>query len=336
MKLNDKGFSLIQVLISSGMLGAAAVVGIKMMTMQAKMAESSNQRYEMAYIYEEIWRTLQNPESCEATLAGKSITDWQTKGLNSISTVYYKSKNRRVLKTYKTFNSGFTFYGVGNLKIENYHLSRDENSDIPQMHLRVDFNKGKDTIGAKVVSKTIPLVFSTLDGKIQDCNALPLSDVAVDDEETTLKKSETNNLLLRLNTVIGEDTEPHVPLTISGTLSLVENNTLECNNKTKGVIRFNGQLQTYELCNGVAPWKTWGKDKLDWGKYIRIIVSPSRKSQTQVGSFRFCTLGGVENISPASCKLVKNNVDFTKKIDWVLEKSRVKNTSGSCNFLCFD
>lgn len=336
MKMNDKGFSLIQVLISSGMLGAAAVVGIKMMTMQGKMAESTNQKYEMAYIHEEIWRSLQNPESCEATFAGKSLSEWKARGISAISTVYFQSKRKRILKIYKTFNSGFSFYGVGNLKIKDYVLERDNDTLSPQMNLTINFDKGKDSVGGKFVGKKIPLVFSTLDGKIQSCNALPLRDVNVDDEEEASTKSIVQNLKLKLNTSMGLDEEVSVPLSINGTLSLMENNFLECSRKTKGAIRFNSLAQSFELCNGTAPWKTWGKNKLDWTKYVRVIVSPNSKENSPVGNFRFCALGGIENLSPSSCKLITGSTNYSMKRDWVIEKARVKNNTGSCNFLCFD
>jgi len=336
MKLNDKGFSLIQVLISSGMLGAAAVVGIKMMTMQAKMAESTNQKYEMSYIHEEIWRSLQNPESCEATFAGKSLSEWKTKGINSISTVYFKSNNKRILKIFKTFNTGFVFYGVGNLKIRDYSLERDNNTLSPQMNLTVSFDKGKDSVGGKIVGKKIPLAFSTLDGKIQSCNALPLKDISTDEEGKNSLNSVAQNLKLRLNTTIGENEEAHVPLSIFGTLSLLENNMLECEATTRGAIRFNSLSQSFELCNGIPPWKTWGKNKLDWSRYVRVIVAPDQKENTSVGNFRFCALGGVENIAPKFCKLMGQNTDFSSKRDWKIEKIRTVNSTGSCSFLCFD
>jgi hypothetical protein len=333
MKLNDKGFSLIQVLISSGLLGAAAVVGIKMMNNQQKVAESTNQKYEMAYIHEEIWRTLRNPLTCEKTLYGKSINEWNQGNLKSINVPYKDGKYDNYLKIYKTYNSGYEFYGIKNLKIDSYTLKPSPEEGL--LSLRINFDRGKNTSGSQKVTRTIPIQYTLQDGEISTCKSAPLKDKNIDlDDENELQTPEHSNISLSIKTSIGKNIEPQATLDIHGALSITtsKDNT-QCSLDKEGSIRFNEVSYAYELCLGHSGWTVWGKDRIDWQRSTNVVVQAGKRQL--IGKFKYCSLTAVKDTKVTNCKIENDNTDFKNMKDWFT--SNTENLeNGSCTFTCFD
>ena len=336
MKLNDKGFSLVQVLISSGLLGAAAVVGIKMMNNQQKVAESTNQKYEMAYIHEEIWRSLQNPITCERTLKGKSIASWNNGELKSINIPFKDGKFDNYIKIYKTYDSGFEFYGIRNLKIDNYYLSE---SDIDStVNLQIEFNRGKNIVGSQKIKKSIPISYTLVGNIIDTCNSLALTDDKRDEDELEDKEikgalSNKGNVTISLDSSIGTNKEPESTLDVFGNLSITTKEQLPCKKDLEGSIRFNKTSNAYEFCTGSGDWKIWGKNRIDWQRSTNRVVLAGNKNF--IGRFRYCSLSAISNAEIDHCKLDKESFDLKTKIDWFVSKSNNK-SNGSCTFTCFD
>ena len=61
--------------------------------------------------------------------------------------------------------------------------------------LIINFDKGENSIGSKLIKKVIPIVFSTQDGKITDCNALPIA--GSEDESQKVGSTKPYNLMLK-------------------------------------------------------------------------------------------------------------------------------------------
>jgi hypothetical protein len=330
MKLNDKGFSLVQVLISSGLLGAAAVMGIKMMNNQQKVAESTNQKYEIAYIYEEIWRTLQNPLACEATFKGKSISEWNEQGIRGITSPYTDSGRDRVINIYRPYDLSFNFYGIKNLKIEKYELSRPETSLEPIMNLRIHFDRGTNIVGKRKIHKTIPITFKSSESKIETCSALALKDLSDDD---LLESEDKGPIELAMKTSIGVDTSPVTSLDIHGDLTIKTSTNVDCNKSSEGTIRFNEISKNYEFCNGVSNWKPWGKNRVDWKFPIEEILVPSKTEIQELGTYKLCALSILQNTRPNDCRILNQTTDLNTSTQWKVAKSSTDR--GRCIFLCF-
>lgn len=331
MKLNDKGFSLIQVLISSGMLGAAAVIGIKMMNNQQKVAESTNQQYEISYIHEEIWRTLQNPLACESTFYGKSISDWNDTGLTSISSPFTESGKKLTLNLYKTYDSGFEFYGTKNLKIDHYELERSDASLERILNLKIAFDRGPNIVGERIVFREIPIIYSLESGAISTCNALEIKSYA--DDEIIASKSD-RPIMLSQNTSIGKDIRPTEGLVVHGDLSIISTSKLECTPQNEGMISFNKETSSYVLCTGTPPWKKLGKNKINWEMAIPKTITPSTERVQELGEFRLCSLSKVSKTRAKNCSLLNQTSDLNVRTIWSVAKS--KTNDGSCTYTCFE
>ncbi|WP_127716141.1 hypothetical protein [Halobacteriovorax sp. HLS] len=330
MKLNDKGFSLVQILITSGMLGAAAVVGINMMNNQQKVAESTNQKYEIAYIYEEIWKVLQNPLTCQTTFKDKSIDQWNQDGINSIAVPYKDGKFYRSLNIYKTYDTGFNFYGIGNLKIAKYELIEATSVLEPMMNLVITFDRGKNTIGAQEIKKIVPISFINFEGKIESCNAVAIKDI--DDENEDQQELPLENVSLDSPAIIGRDTTPASSLDIYGNISITTPILEECTQEQASQIRFNEINSTYEFCTGTPPWRVWGKDKISWNNYTKRVVNTGQEQI--IGEFKYCALTEIQNAKVDACAIKNTPSNFEEPSQWVLAKSM--NSSGSCVFSCYE
>lgn len=326
---NDRGFSLVQVLISSGMLGAAALVGIKMMANQERMAKSTNQKYEISYIHEEIWRTLVDINSCEATLKGHSLQDIEDGSIKKIRKSFNYDNEARTQNLFTTYSTSNTFYGVDNLKIHKYGIDLREDSSEPLFDLEVVFDKGENSIGSRFSTIKIPIVYSTQNNKIENCNALPLG--SSDNDSSVIQTSR-----VELSNNVGINTPPtkNVTLKLQGELNLnPTTETIDCNEQSEGMIRFDSISENIQLCTGKGSWKNFGKDIIDWTRYTRVEISPSKEEIRPLGEYKFCALGEIQGINHTHCQLVTNQPDLVNLLTWKLKPS-IKD-SGSCTFLCF-
>ncbi len=327
---SDRGFSLVQVLISSGLLGAAALVGIKMMATQERMARNTNQKYEIAYIHEEIWRNLQDPSSCEATFANLTLTEISDGAIKYISKKYSLNNENRNTSLYRTYSNSRRLYGAKNLKIQSYTAISREGSSEPIFDFFITFDKGEDSLGSKTIAKGIPIVFSTRNSKIVNCNALPIS---AGNDEGTQAKDPTK---LKLVKHLGVNTAPleEATLAIESTISFDTQSELpECKSENRGMIRYDDTNENLLLCTGNSSWKSWGANNLDWSRPTRVVAKTSKTSAQIIGEYKLCVLGAVEGSNHNQCHLSSSKTDLIELVTWELKASI--NDLGSCTFLCF-
>ncbi|ATH07899.1 hypothetical protein BIY24_08035 [Halobacteriovorax marinus] len=328
MNINDRGFSLVQVLISSGLLGAAALVGIKMMANQEKMAKSINQKYEMAYIHEEIWRALQDVNNCEATFAGKTLEEVASGKTRFIRKKTSKADINLYREIYKRYSMDQDLYGVENLRIISYVGNRRESAE-PTFDLAIRFDKGENSYGSRFVTKTIPVIYSTRSSKIQNCNALPLGESASD----SLLAEVDNSLKIGSNLGINTPAKKDIALDIANALSFSEDlEQNECNQDMTGRIRYDKSIENLLLCNG-EKWLTWGADSIDWSVFTKVEVSPSKTESRPLGLYRVCALGKATDVPHTQCRLRGSGASLKTPAAWELNVA--KTDIGSCTFLCF-
>ncbi|PIK15691.1 hypothetical protein [Halobacteriovorax sp. JY17] len=327
---NDRGFSLVQVLISSGLLGAAALVGIKIMATQERMAKNTNQKYEIGYIHEEIWRNLQDPSSCEATFSNLTLTEISDGAIKYISKKYSLNNENRNTSLYRTYSNSRQLYGAKNLKIQSYTAVSREGSLEPIFDFFITFDKGADSLGSKTIAKGIPIVFSTSNSKIVNCNALPISS---ENEEGAQEKDTTK---LKIIKHLGINTPPleGATLAIESTISFDTQSELsECSPENQGMIRYDDTNENLLLCTGSSSWKSWGVNNLDWSRPTRVVSKTSKTDTQIIGEYKLCVLGAVEGSNHNQCHLSAPETDLIRLVSWELRPSI--NDLGSCTFLCF-
>ena len=332
MLKNNRGFSLVQVLISSGLLGAAALVGIKMMANQEKMALSTNQKYEMAYIHEEIWRTLLDVNSCQATFRNLSLEEVSAGALKLITKSFVSNSSTQNIALYKTYNESKSLYGVKNLKIVNYGAEVRTQDTSPAFDLIINFDKGENSIGSKLITKVIPIVFSTQNGKITECNALPIAGTEDESKKASLTKPQN----LMINGALGINTPPTRVASLKLDEGLFFDNQSpppECTTANRGMIRYDRSSENLLLCTGNSDWKNWGANNLDWSKFTKVVVNTSTNSPQILGEFKLCALGEIKNANHTHCELSSRDLNYVKLVSWELKQST--NAVGSCTFLCF-
>lgn len=168
--MNQSGFSLLQVIFASTVLGALSLQGLKMMKEQEKLALITTQRFEIKYILDEMTEVLKNPRSCLKTFEG--LTTSNNKKIESLKHVFDDSQTNQesILPLYFTFESAQRLYGQNTVKIQDYLIERTGSS----FNLKVVFDRLESGQYNRFFIKEIPLIASFLaSGELQTCSLSP-------------------------------------------------------------------------------------------------------------------------------------------------------------------
>lgn len=178
--IGNKGFTLIEVLLASALLGGLALALAKFSKDQMKSTKTVETKFEYAAILNEIRQILGNNESCKATLADRNAVstgpDIITKIVKSVP-----PPGTNIDRFVADVSGNGFAYGNGLVKIVSYTLD----STIPPggMHagntgitnLVITFNFGsKDRTYISSTTKTILINVETVsatDRRITDCSA---------------------------------------------------------------------------------------------------------------------------------------------------------------------
>lgn len=182
MRLNQRGMSLVEVIIAAAILGGLGVGAMKLKSNLTKTVVTAETGSDLTAIVAEIRTILSNPRSCEATLSGNDPSSTSAGSINSVV--------RRVLKTgltapinysdennyndFKKYKTDDTRYGQGKVKVIEYYLSdfdSDVNSTERTTHLYIKFNRGKAAQTEEAVKRI--KIYYELDGaNIKTCRSL--------------------------------------------------------------------------------------------------------------------------------------------------------------------
>ena len=182
-----KGVSYIQILLASSVIAGLAVVGLKMMENQERLARITSQRFETTYIINEMTHLLKDPRNCKASFSGinpkKSV-----RKINALKKELRggKHKDTSFYLKYFTFDSSKKLYGQNNIKIISYELSdqgKEVDTEKGSTNLIVSFkgvDNDKDNASLK---RSISLKFRLDGASIGQCeafnNSLRKGDVSV-------------------------------------------------------------------------------------------------------------------------------------------------------------
>lgn len=150
----QKGFSLVELMISVALGGALSIVISKLTVDQAKLQKNAVANMDVNATYNEIVQIINHQISCQETFKCSSLEPGGSTQLNQIKRVSNRDSNFG-----GGINDPVTRYTInqqiGSIKIKNMTLSRGTGELRQNLTLQVEFEKmgEKQNLGAKVITK---------------------------------------------------------------------------------------------------------------------------------------------------------------------------------------
>ncbi len=163
--MNEKGISLVSVVIAAGLMGLLGVFMMRMQENQLKTQNDMMARSEIGLFMTTINNALAKPGYCEKSLKGKAVGPRSEVLLEKIVT-----PNDQIL-----YQVG-EVYGQGHFKLLSIgqksftYDDEDKNSGI--LTLDVSLEKRKKAFGAKVIRRELAIMVELDQGKVYDCGTL--------------------------------------------------------------------------------------------------------------------------------------------------------------------
>lgn len=329
---NNKGFSLIQILIAAGMLSGLFVVSLKMMKNQSQIGKSSSEEFEMSYAFDDMRNLLADPSICRDTL--KEVNAYEPTSLEGI-----KTKELEDGFDYQPFNISGKRYGQNNLKIKSLDYvvgDKESNADDGEAFIVVAFEKSKSAIGDKIVEKRMKIHLQLNENdKVSSCFALPGVNFK-EDIVTNSKKIKvwhtvpgTQNIYtdfsnIKVNTYRGSKS---MGLSLKGKLKLGRDTT-RCTSEKKGSLRF--QAGGLELCSKNGMWRNiLNPRRRVVKKEISLITEGRSQIKTTNTPFSICSIVD-SDLYGARCKSKRLNDNL-----WELSLLYDRGATSKCIFHCF-
>jgi prepilin-type N-terminal cleavage/methylation domain-containing protein len=168
---NDKGFSLIEILIAIGILCGLSVWMMQIFAQQTKNEKSTSTNLDIDSMGNEMRNILADGLSCEKTFKGKMPT---TAG--AANEIYKVLSDGTAQKRYSV---GEKKVGNTGVAISSLDLKQDDIYFVPagkpvgETVLHISYDRGRMINGAKIKDFKIPLSITVDDtGKIDSCHAL--------------------------------------------------------------------------------------------------------------------------------------------------------------------
>lgn len=168
---NNKGFSLIEILIAIGLLGALSTWMMNIFTQQTKNEKTTATNMDIDAIGQEIRNIVADGLSCEKNFKGVNPN-----GANAVKELQKvlsdgTAQKRFIANGKKVGNSGVLITGF-DLKTDDTYLI-PKGQKVGETVLLINYDRGKMVQGAKLKSFKIPLSVSVDDsGNILTCHAL--------------------------------------------------------------------------------------------------------------------------------------------------------------------
>lgn len=157
MRINQKGFSLVQIMIAMGLLGVISVGIMQVMKTGSKTQTTLETSFELTSVLGQIERNLTSPTACEATVKDKSLGD----ALTAIND--YDSDGETIKPLYSVNQD------IGKIKILSIKIDTaiSTTSDGGLTNIIIDFDRAssgkREVFGGKTFSKKIPIFVDNCD-----------------------------------------------------------------------------------------------------------------------------------------------------------------------------
>jgi hypothetical protein len=299
--LGVSGVSYIQILLASSVIAGLAVVGLKMMKNQERLARFTSQKFEVNYLVNEMFHILKDPLNCKASLTGLSPFKSARKinalkkelrgGIHKEATYYLK---------YFTFDSSKKLYAQNSLKILSYNLSDRANSVDAKRgstHLVIELENNEEENPNKM-RRTIPIRFRIKDGIISDCEAF---NNLVDSSK--LSYGGVLNLGKALH--IGSK-RSGVELSVAGGMALevVKGGFPRCSLATTGLLIYMKKLDEVYFCTKKGGWSSLGNlPTQSKGMVYRVDANSGPSSYIETKQHRACIVRSFKSNIKGTCKI---------------------------------
>ncbi len=187
---SQDGFSLVEVLVTAGILGGLSVIYMRLAETQIKTSKTVESRYETTAILNDIRTVLSSPGSCLESFSNNPVSPGVPFAYNQ--GVLPDPVGLRLVRGAATTdrfmaNSDENLaqaYGNGAIKILSYSLDDTDptvgiapGETIGTTHLIVEFYRGKGVMGQESITRKIVLNVERVspgDNSIRDCNIAPV------------------------------------------------------------------------------------------------------------------------------------------------------------------
>lgn len=315
---NSRGFSMVQTLISIGLIGLVFYGFAKLVRENTRVAQNNAWLFETSFIIDEMRGFLSDPKVCTEALSGKNA---RTEELEKL---LWRANDGNFAGYEVASLSGKT-YGQDDLVIEEMYLSDNEKNisvDVNTTQLVLKF-RGKDTTIPGLIEKRINLFIETDSrGYIRYCESSPSVSGLKSDNQISLwskVKGSQDYFFNGKKVLIGQTNISGPGLASEYPLKLMKT-SLTCGAGDVGALIYDGSRLMF--C-----------DKRNRPKPLRIRPISFQKKDVHV-----LLENQIKNVSKGSsiCQII-NNVPYSHcKIEQLSRIIQLKNiASKSCQFECY-
>lgn len=339
---NERGVSLVQVIISLGILSGLFVAAMKLMQQQTQLGESSSYRFEALIVTDEIKSILADPSSCRATLGGKSAVFDDVEEIRSFDPAF---KETRV--SYAISKKSQRPLGQKDLFLQQISLNGNLGGfPSEQGYTMVILDFSDQLEGGKPFQTMFPVKGNVNPlGRIEGCQASPgihqekisrtLKDPWIKVRES--KESETIQGVFYNGKVMIGKVSPTTQLNIEGGLLLMEFGGLkECNEETLGTMTYIGHKGRLYLCTDYGEWAPLNGDEKLYEAYKTFTLKTSSTepvSKVTPEKYSFCRLDKMKGEGGQCTTSVVNKKE--RKNQWEYVAQHFRGRPVECTFICY-
>lgn len=339
--MNNRGFSLVQIIISLGILSGLFVAALKIIQNQTELGKSSSYRFESLLIMDEVKSVLSDPVSCLETLKGRSAIYDEIKTINSYDP---RAKSSEVI--YSTYAQDKKPLGQNNIYLRDIFLNgevkgfTDENGYTSMVMIFSEKEAGGEEFK---VMFPIRVTLNEL-GRITACQARPgihqeKSSRTVNDPWGKVKNE--NGDVTGVSFTQGPVTIGQIPGLAAlnsqgGVLLYGDKEPGECGPNQEGTLYFSAARQVLSLCRKDGTWHAL-HGVYSLGQYSKDYNLETSKNEPMVittpENFHVCRLLRIDSPSGQCSTTPVNRV--ASKPQWELLGQNYRDGKTKCTFRCF-
>ncbi|MBC97172.1 MAG: hypothetical protein CME63_05445 [Halobacteriovoraceae bacterium] len=338
--MKDKGFSIIQVMISMGLLTGLIVAGFKILENQTQVGKSSSLYFESLNMVDEIKTILSNKKACALTFENKSAF------YETIDHIFSANQGEGEVE-YRVHVGGKPAYGQSNILLERIEL----NGNAPELGTEKGTTLVKLTFREKEsksekVSFEFPLHVETNEmDRILSCFSLPGINGALGNNDGkklwSHSKSKAEHFIKANSSQVLVSSESQrineigqAGLVVKGGIKIGED--IHCDKKYKELISYRKDEDHLYWCNDNGEWEVLDQDKELVTSYRDFDFSPKGKEvNTHVTreDFQFCEVRDTFK-SPGICwaRAIEAEQTLGK---WELVSQYLRGEGVHCSFRCY-
>lgn len=339
---NQKGVSLVQVIISLGILSGLFVAAMKLMQQQTQLGESSSYRFEALMVTDEIKSILADASSCRATLGGKSAVFDDIEEIRAFDPAF-----KETVVSYAIAKKSQRPLGQKDLFLQQISLNGNLNGfSSEQGYTMVTLNFSDKLEGGKPFQTMFPVKGKVNPlGRIEGCQASPgihqeKISRTLKDPWQKVKESKESSAVLGVSyngkVVIG-NVSAVTQLNVEGGLLLMEFGGLkDCSEQTKGTMTYIGHKNRLYLCTDYGEWAPLNGDDKLYEAYKTFTLKTSSAdpiSEVTPDKYSFCRLDRIKGEGGQCTTSAVNKKERQNQWEYVAQHFRGRPIE--CSFICY-